>query len=88
MKATEFKISLEYNGGSTCMTYPETHRTLNACLNSVKSFLKAVMFQQDGNSAKVCITFDNKDHYYFFSLRRGNRLLLDSSYIERTLDVE
>lgn len=88
MTTTEFKISLNYNGGSTHMTYPETHKSLNACLNSVKCFLRRVMFQQDGNSAKVCITFDNKDHYYFYSLRRGNRLFLDSSYIERALDVE
>ena len=82
MIATKFEISLKYNGGSTCMTYPETHRTLNACLNSVKSFLRKVMFQQDDNTASVCITFDGKNHNYFFSLRRGNRLFLDSSYTE------
>ena len=88
MKATEFIISLNYNGGSTHMTYTETHKSLNACLNSVKSFLRKVMFQQDGNYANVCITFDGKEHNYFFSLRRGNRLLLDSSYISRVVDID
>lgn len=82
MATIEFKISLKYNGGSTTMNYPETHKTLNACLNSVKSFLRGVMYQQEGNTASVCITFDGKHHYYYFSLRRGNRLFLDSSYTE------
>ena len=81
MATTEFKISLKYNGGSTIMNYPETHRTLNACLNSVKSFLRGVMFQQEGNTASVCITFEGKNHYYYFTLR-GNRLFLTSSYDE------
>ena len=86
MKATEFIISLNYNGGSTHMTYPETHKTLNACLNSVKSFLRKVMFQQAGNTASVCITFDGKSHNYFFSLR-GHCLFLELSYISRTFDI-
>ena len=87
MKATEFEISLKYNGGSTTMNYTETHKTLKACLNSIKSFLKAVMFQQVGNTASVCITFDGKEHNYFFSLR-GHRLFLDSSYISRVVDID
>ena len=87
MKATKFEISLKYNVGSTTMNYTETHKTLNACLNSVKSFLKAVMFQQVGNTASVCITFDGKEHNYFFSLR-GHRLFLDSSYISRVVDID
>ena len=81
MATTEFEISLKYNGGSTCMTYPETHKTLKACLNSVKSYLKGVMFQQEGNSAHVWIASDGKNHYYCFSLS-GNRLFLTSSYDE------
>lgn len=88
MATTEFEISLKYNGGSTTMNYTETHKSLNACLNSVKSFLRRVMFQQDGNHANVCITFDGWDHNYYFSLRRGNRLLLDSSYISRVVDID
>ena len=87
MKATEFEISLKYNGGSTTMNYTETHKTLKACLNSIKSFLKAVMFQQVGNTASVCITFDGKEHNYFFFLR-GHRLFLDSSYISRVVDID
>ena len=79
---TIFSINLKYNGGSTTTNYTEIHKTLNACLNSVKSFLRGVMYQQEGNTASVCITFDGKNHYYFFSLRRGNRLFLDSSYTE------
>ena len=87
MATTEFEISLKYNGGSTTMNYTETHKTLKACLNSIKSFLKAVMFQQVGNTASVCITFDGKEHNYFFSLR-GHRLFLDSSYISRVVDID
>lgn len=87
MKATEFEISLKYNGGSITMNYTETHKTLKACLNSIKSFLKAVMFQQVGNTASVCITFDGKEHNYFFSLL-GHRLFLDSSYISRVVDID
>ena len=87
MAITEFEISLKYNGGSTFTNYTETHKTLNACLNSVKGFLKAVMFQQVGNTASVCITFDGKEHNYFFSLR-GHRLFLDSSYISRVVDID
>ena len=87
MATTEFEIFLKYNGGSTTMNYTETHKTLNACLNSVKGFLKAVMFQQVGNTASVCITFDGKEHNYFFSLR-GHRLFLDSSYINRVVDID
>ena len=81
MATTEFKISLKYNGGSTRTTYTEAHKTLKACLNSVKSYLKGVMFQQEGNSAHVHITFEGKNHYYYFSLS-GNRLFLTSSYDE------
>ena len=87
MATTEFEISLKYNGGSTTMSYTETHRTLNACLNSVKGFLRSVMYQQVGNTASVCITFDGKEHNYFFSLR-GHRLFLELSYISRVVDID
>lgn len=81
MKAIEFKISLNYNGGSTHLTCTETHKTLNACLNSVKNYLKKVMYQQPYNTSNVCITFDGKKHNYFF-ISRGNRLFLNSFYTE------
>ena len=87
MATTEFEISLKYNGGSTTMSYTETHRTLNACLNSVKGFLRSVMYQQVGNTASVCITFDGKSHNYFFSLR-GHRLFLNLSYISRVVNID
>ena len=87
MATTEFEVSLKYNGGSTLTNYTETHRTLNACLNSVKSYLRKVMFKQAGNTASVCITFDGKSHNYFFSLR-GHRLFLELSYISRVVDID
>ena len=86
MATTEFEISLKYNGGSTFTNYTETHRTLNSCINSVKSYLRKVMFQQAGNTASVCITFDGKNHNYFFSLR-GHRLFLELYYISGTFDI-
>lgn len=79
MKTIEFEISLKYNGGSAYTNYTENHRCLWDCLNSVKSYLKKVMYQQAYNTASVCIMFDGRFYNYFFSLR-GNCLVSELDY--------
>lgn len=81
MKTVEFEISLKYDGGSAYTNYTENHRSLRDCLNSVKSYLKKVMYQQSYNTASVCIMFEGWFYNYFFSLR-GNCLFseLDNAY--------
>ena len=81
MKKIEFEISLKYNGESAYTNYTETHRTLIDCLNSVKNYLKKVMYQQAYNTVSVCIMFEGRFYNYFFSLR-GNCLFseLDNAY--------